>query len=146
MEQEKTSLTGQLLIRLTVCTGLITIVVILLYALRYYVAAAVVGTATGALYLLLIVLVTTYVTRRNTIETMRLGAEIALRAQQINDSWDAKKTASMTQLVREGIRLGVSNSARLPGAALPLPGQVSDWLMLPSETPLDVEFSEDIDQ
>ena len=146
MEQERTSLTGLLLIRLAVFTGLITLVVIGLWVLGYTIAAAIVGTATGALYLLLVVMTTAYVARRNTIETMRLGAEIALKAQQINDQWDARKTAAMTSLVREGMRLGSSPRLPVGPPPLPLPGQVSDWLMLPDETPMDIEFAESDEQ
>lgn len=135
---QKSSLTGLILIRLAMFTGLISLVVIVLWALGYYVAAAILGTATGALYLLLIVLVTSYVTRRQTIETMQAGAEIALKAQQVNDAWDAKKTAAYTGLVREGLRLGASNAR--PGPS-PLPLPVSDWLELPA--PVDVDFLED---
>lgn len=93
--------------------------------------AAIVGTATSALYVLLIVLITAYVTRKNTIETMESGAEIALRAQQINDTWDAKKTASAVTAIREGVKLGAATrSIPRPNEvpALPLPSQAGDWI------------------
>lgn len=133
--QQKTSLTGLLLWQLAGFTVLITFVVIALWVLGYTIASAILGTATGALYLLLIVLATSHITRRNTIETMQAGAEIALRAEQINDSSDAKKTQAMATLFREAARLGASNAPRLSGGAPPfdLP-PVENWLQLPQDT------------
>lgn len=92
------------------------------------VLAAVLATAVAALGLLIIVLVTAYVTRRNTIETLQLGADIALKAQHINDTWDAKKTKALADVMREGARMGRNNIGVEPLPALPLPSQSDDWL------------------
>ena len=71
-----------------------------------------------------------------TRRTMQDGAAIALRAQQVNDEWDAKKTAAFAGLMREGANIGRQAPGSLP--ALPtLPGQ-GDYLNLP---PL-AEFNE----
>jgi hypothetical protein len=130
---------------LAIFTGLATLIAVGLYLIGYYVFAAIIGTAVSALYALLIVLITAHVTRRNTIETMERGAEIALKAQQINDTWDAKKTASAVTAVREGVKLGVSTSSRPPNVpALPLPSQAGDWIPpLESMPTLDASFFEE---
>lgn len=134
MEKDRTSLTGLFILRLAVFTILITLAVIGLYLFGYIVAAAILGTATVALCILFIVMTIAYVTRCNTIETMKIGAEIALRAQATNDAWDAKKTAVLSQLIREGVRLGASNSPRLPAPPLSLPDPVdADFDTLESE-------------
>jgi hypothetical protein len=52
-----------------------------------------------------------------TTRTMRAGADIALRAQQVNDEWDAKKTAAFAGLMREGAVIG----RQAPGALPALP-------------------------
>lgn len=104
------------------------------------VLAAVLATAVAALGLLLIVLVTAYVTRRNTIETLQMGADIALKAQHMNDTWDAKKTKALADVMREGARMGRTNIGVESLPALPLPSQVEGWL--PDVVNLDAEFEE----
>ena len=70
------------------------------------------------------VLIGGYWTRR----TMADGAEIALRAQQVNDEWDARKTAALASLMRQGATIG-RQSPLLPGLpGLPLPGQADTFL------------------
>jgi hypothetical protein len=59
-----------------------------------------------------------------TRRTMQAGAEIALKAQQVNDEWDARKTVALGAVMRQGATLG----RQLPGAgqpALPFPGQIA---------------------
>lgn len=63
-----------------------------------------------------------------TTRTMRAGADIALRAQQVNDEWDAKKTAAFAGLMREGATIGRQGPGALP--ALPMLGQ-GNTLSLP---------------
>ena len=90
-------------------------------------ALAVVGLA-----LLVGVVIGGYWTRR----AMADGAQIALKAQAVNDTWDARKTAAFAGLMREGASIGRQAPGNLP--ALPtLPGQ-GDYLSLP---PL-AEFNE----
>jgi len=38
------------------------------------------------------------------------GAAIALKAQEANDAWDAKKTAAFAGLMREGAAIGRQTS------------------------------------
>jgi hypothetical protein len=69
-------------------------------------------------------------------QAMRDGADIALKAQQINDAWDTRKTAALGALMREGAKIGrqvIIGRANPP--ALPMPDQGGDWL------PDLVEFS-----
>ena len=69
------------------------------------------------------VLVGGYWTRR----AMADGAQIALKAQAVNDTWDAKKTAAFAGLMREGAAIGRQAPGNLP--ALPaLPGQADAYL------------------
>ncbi len=62
-----------------------------------------------------------------TRRAMADGATIALRVQEANDTWDAKKTAAFASLMREGASIGRQGTA-LP--ALPLPGAI-ETLTLP---------------
>ena len=144
-KERKGSFGVKILGTLIIFTAVVSLVTIGLYLIGHYVIAAAVGTATGALYVLLIVLITAHVTRKNTIETMESGAEIALRAQQINDTWDAKKTASAVTAIREGVKLGAATLPRpnqVP--ALPLPSQAGDWIPpLESMPTLDTSFFEE---
>jgi hypothetical protein len=68
-------------------------------------------------------------------ETMRDGADIALKAQQVNDAWDARKTVALAALMREGARIGRQIVGKTGVPALPMPDQGGDWL------PDLVEFS-----
>jgi hypothetical protein len=67
-------------------------------------------------------------------QATRDGAEIALKAQGYNDAWDARKTAAMATLFREGARIGqrlVGSAQRQDVPLLPLPGQQAqgdNWL------------------
>jgi hypothetical protein len=67
-------------------------------------------------------------------QATRDGAHIALKAQGYNDAWDARKTAAMATLFREGARIGqrlVGGAQRQDTPLLPLPGQQArgdDWL------------------
>lgn len=149
MDKERKGLFGvKILGALIAFTAVMSLVAVGLYLIGYYVIAAVAGTAIAALYILLIVVITAYVTRKNTIETMESGAEIALRAQQINDTWDAKKTASAVTAIREGVKLGAATrSIPRPNEvpALPLPSQAGDWIPPLESMPalgedLDVNF------
>jgi hypothetical protein len=65
------------------------------------------------LALLVGVLIGGFWTRR----AMADGAQIALKAQAVNDAWDAKKTAAFAGLMREGAAIG-RQSPGLP--ALPV--------------------------
>jgi hypothetical protein len=75
------------------------------------------------LALLVGVVIGGYWTRR----AMADGAQIALKAQAVNDTWDAKKTAAFAGLMREGAAIGRQSPGGLP--ALPaLPGQTDTYL------------------
>jgi hypothetical protein len=121
---------------LGVLTLAATVAAVLLWAFGERVGAAIVGTATVLLWLALIVVATVAVTAWWTRQTMRDGADIALKAQQINDAWDTRKTAALGALMREGAKIGrqvIIGRANPP--ALPMPDQGGDWL------PDLVEFS-----
>jgi hypothetical protein len=113
-----------------------TIATAVLWLLGSHVSAAIIGAAMTFLWLALIVVATVAVTAWWTRQTMRDGADIALKAQQINDQWDTRKTAALGALMREGARIGwqaIGGRANPP--ALPMPDQGGDWL------PDLVEFS-----
>ena len=76
-----------------------------------------------------------------TRSTMQAGAQIALTAQNINDTWDAKKTAAMAGLVREGATIGRQMSGGNTLPALPMPGQ-EVWLPALNEFKVDIEDGE----
>ena len=73
---------------------LLTTVTILLYLLKYYVIAAIVGTTAALAIVGMALALTWFIASHWTIKTMSAGAEIALRSQEINDQWDAKKNGS----------------------------------------------------
>lgn len=101
-------------------------------------AGIVIGVVAG-LTLLLIILVTSQITRNQTIATIQKGASIALEAQHINDAWDTKKTQVLGSVLRDGVRIARSLPDNdLP--ALPMPSQSQDWL--PSLTSLEADFTE----
>jgi hypothetical protein len=81
----------------------------------------------------LAVVVTVAVTAWWTRQTMRDGADIALKAQNTNDAWDARKTAALGALMREGAKIWQKVASDSP-PLLPMPSQ-GDWL------PDLVEFS-----
>lgn len=103
------------------------------WAFDYILVAAIIGTAATALLLLLIVLVTAQVTRYQTIETMQIGADIALQAQHNVNGWDARKTKTIGDVMREGIKFS-REQAKQSGSSQPLPpllpppSQDSRWL------------------
>jgi hypothetical protein len=53
-----------------------------------------------------------------TARTMQAGAQLAIKAQEVNDEWDAKKTAAFAGLMREGATIGRQAPGALP--ALPM--------------------------
>jgi hypothetical protein len=78
-------------------------------------------------------------------ETMRDGADIALKAQQVNDAWDTRKTVALAALMREGARIGRQVMSKTGVPALPMPDQGGDWLpdlvefSLPDDNVIEVE-------
>lgn len=108
-------------------TILAVIAATILWLTDQIIISTVVWMIIAGLWLMLVIILVWMASSWWTAQTMERGAEIALRAQEINDTWDAKKTASIAQLVREGIRVGRSNSQHRP-PALPLPSQEVGWL------------------
>jgi hypothetical protein len=112
--------------RFTVIVGVIFVVAAALWgpgwAETHPTAAAVLAVAAGFVVLGLFLFAGVVIGGVWTTRTMRAGADIALKAQEVNDEWDAKKTAAFAGLMREG----ASVARQLPGAlpALPMPGQV----------------------
>lgn len=96
----------RILIGLQGATLVATATVALLWIFDRPTAAAVVATGTALLWLALIVVVTVAVTSWWTARTMERGAEIALKAQHINDTWDARKTSALAGILKEGARMG----------------------------------------
>ena len=67
-----------------------------------------------------------------TARTMQAGAQIALQAQNVNDAWDARKTAAFATLARAMLSLGQQAGSTTP--ALPMPQQAGgEWLPQLSE-------------
>jgi hypothetical protein len=94
-------------------------------------AAAVLG-ASGVLVIIgLAVLFGVLLGGTWTRRTMQAGAEIALKAQQVNDEWDARKTAAFAALMRQGVTIGRQTPEQ---PALPLPGQLPGQLGPAGET------------
>lgn len=112
---------------------LTTIAGIILWAVGSEVAAAIVLTTTVLLWLIVVIVATVGITTWWTRQTMQQGAELVLRAQDINDRWDASKIGSLAGLMREGAKMARFNGARPEDKALPpmvLSGQ-SDHTWLP---------------
>lgn len=120
---------------------------VLLWLARYYVAATAVGAFSVALWLLLVILLSIALGSWWTLAVEDRAASRIQAAINQNDNFDARKTASMATLVREGIRLGVSNVPRLTNElpALPLPGQTGDWIPALENMPFDAEFREELE-
>lgn len=78
---------------------------------------------TIAVWLLTIIVTTAVIVSWWTHKTILAGAELAIQAQGINDQWDAKKTAALSALVREGIKVNRSDEP-LPA----LPENATSWL------------------
>jgi hypothetical protein len=117
----------------------------ILWALEMFVLASIIGTGTITGLLLLVVLITAQITRQQTIETMKEGATIALQAQHINDSWDAKKAKVFGDILREGARLGKQHANHNePHLPLLLPSQDAEWLpdMMEFDDVIDIEETE----
>lgn len=126
---------------------LATLMTIALFLFDRILTAAIIGTAVVALLLLLVVLATAQISRRQTIETMQIGADIALRAQETNDTWDARKTKAIGDVMKEGIRFS-RDQARQRGirpGSQPLPPLLppsQDTAWLPEITHYDDEIIE----
>ena len=92
------------------------------------VAATFTGTLTGGLLLAFTHALALTVGAHYSRHTMEKGADIALRAQETNDRWDERKSATMGKLIVEGARLGARNIGPADTPPLPLPSQGLDWL------------------
>lgn len=101
-------------------TIIATIATVGLLLIGYPTIAAIIGTSTVALWLFLFAISIVSITAWWTRQTMTEGANIALRAQTVNDAWDAQKTSAFANLAKTMLRL---NDQR---PALPMPQQ--DWL------------------
>ena len=136
-------------IKLLIVLGLLTFLIvgtgIVLIEIGNQIFGGIVLGVMVGLVLLLIILITAYLTRRQTIATLREGANIVLNSQHINDTWDARKTQTLASVLKDGARL----ARTFPGndlPALPLPSQSQDWL--PSLQDMQgnfIEVDEDLD-
>jgi hypothetical protein len=109
-----------------------------LWLLEYWIMAVALASATIALWVLFIILVTVAITAWWTRQTMRDGAELALRAQDINDRWDTAKIRDLAALVREGAKIGRMGAGQNSNDPLPLMTDPDDtWLphLVEFETP-----------
>jgi hypothetical protein len=77
-----------------------------------------------------------------TRRAMADGAAIALKAQEVNDTWDAKKTAAFAGLMREGASIG----RQAPGALPALPMGQGEVFSLPPLAEFGGRHFEVIDQ
>lgn len=79
------------------------------------IVGAIIATFGGSVILLFIVLLTIGVTAWWTRETMKDGADVALRANEINDTWDARKVQAYGAFGKAIIgMLGQSGKQALP--------------------------------
>lgn len=98
-------------------TIVLTIVLLGLWLSAHKIAAAIVVTAIAALFILL-----THVGAFAAgiwwgRESVRMGADIAIRAQNFNDQWDTRKTTALANMATAMIKLGHSTAKE----ASPLP-------------------------
>jgi|GEM_PF-3978262 len=107
----------------------------LVFALKgHEVAAAVSATLLACTVLALIVVGAFAAGAAYTRSSMAMGAGIALRAQETNDRWDERKTATMGRLFEAGARAGRSTAAIGAQPALSLPSDEMDgWMPIPTE-------------
>ena len=127
---------------------LLTTVTILLYLLKYHVAAAIVGTTAALAIVGMALALTWFIASHWTIKTMSAGAEIALRSQEINDQWDAKKTASLAHLMQTGAKIGIAATPALgrpDTKMLPIPTEDLSWLpqLTNFSAPIDADYIEE---
>lgn len=124
---------------------------LLLVSAGFYLAgwttvATALATVTVMLWVLLILAAVWTAGSWWTAKTMERGADIALRAQQINDSWDARKTQAFGSVFSAGVKVARDNRpAGLPGdlPSLPLlPDQADDWLPPLESFNVDADYSE----
>ena len=111
--------------------GLITFMAIVIASILWFtnhlVAAIIFWSIIAAGWMILIVVSVWAAASWWTAQIMERGAEIALRAQQANDAWDTRKSASLVQVMKAGMEAGrLNSSSNRP--ALPLPSQESGWL------------------
>ena len=92
------------------------------------VAATFTGTLTGGLLLAFTHVLAFAVGAYYSRDTMERGADVALRAQETNDRWDERKSATMGKLIVEGARIGARTTGPADTPPLPLPSQGLDWL------------------
>jgi hypothetical protein len=141
---------GRILGFLGATTVIVIITAVILRLGQYPVAAAIFWTVIAAVWLILIIAAVWVISSWWTARTMERGAGIALRAQQTNDAWDARKTDALAQLMKEGIKAGQWGSSRRgPSPTLPLPSQEAGWLPALSSfnTPqLSVDDGPEIDE
>ncbi len=100
-------------------------------------AAAVLGVSAVLVIIGLALVVGVFIGGIWTTRTMGAGADIALRAQQVNDEWDAKKTAAFAGLMREGATVARQTTGALPALPTTMGGFAvpqGDMLNLPSLT------------
>lgn len=97
-------------------------------AIGNQVAAAITGTMTVAIIFAITHVAAFAGGAWYTRGTMLMGADVALRAQETNDRWDERKTASFTRIMTEGARIGRSTHP-VDAAPLPMPSQGAlDWM------------------
>src|SRR5688572_24411369 len=113
ISKRKESTMKQIFSVLGTVTTFTTMGAVLLWFARYYVTAAAVGAFSVALWLLLVILLSVAMGSWWTLQVEDKATARIQAAINQNDNFDARKTASMAQLVREGIRLGVNNMPRV---------------------------------
>lgn len=118
---------------------LATVAAVILWLIRYPIIAAVVITGVVGLGLGAVLALVWSLSSWWTARLIERGAKISQQAQQINDAWDTRKTTSLVQLLREGLRLGRPQNIRPDLPSLPLPSQEAGWL--PGLTSFNTTFT-----
>jgi len=132
-----------IIIGLMVISVAIGMMAFIVWLANHPIAAAILGTLTGSLVIMIIVVATIGITTWWTRQTMKDGAQIALTAQHVNDTWDAQKTKAFAQLAGTMYTHSSRALAQQDMPALPMPTQDGNWLpMLQEFSPNDVVDAE----
>lgn len=105
-------------------------------------AAVAVASITAMLWILLVLVAVWGAGSWWTVRTMQAGADIALRAQQINDQWDTRKTSALAGVFNSGVKAAQQHQpASLPGDMPRLMPPLEEWLPPLESFSIDGDYS-----
>ena len=65
---------------------------------------------------------------RYTRGSMQVGAAIALKAQELDDTWDERQMNTLAKVFSQGANMGRVTTAPEPVVPLPMPSQDFNWM------------------